>query len=471
MSFRKTFLKNIFISGGYAYLSQLVNFFASFITSRLLLPSDFGLVGLITVFSGFITVFSDSGLSMAVIRSRYENTYHRGLNSVAIIIGLVLCILTLLLVYPISLFYKNDTLILPAIAISFLFIIRSFYTIPMAVLQKRLQFSAAGKILFISTIAQTISTIILAWMGYKYWSLIWSQYVQAIIIYAMVYAKTSEKLLSFNKPVFVRSFQLAKKLIGSLIGFNVVNYWARNADNLLVGKYYGTNDLGIYNRGYLMLQLPLNLITGLFNTVLFPSLVKYKNEGGNVEGEYFFILKVLSVINLPIGFILIIFPEQFVRILWGNNWIGVASLLPYFGLMVMIQTLLSTFGNILVLQDKERVLMFTGWVSAGSLIVGIIYGATVSLIGVAAFYTFTFVVFVFPFQILYVSNKRLHFTSGFLNFWLPRILLAPLLWIAIYFSLHNFIYLLMLIWTVLIIYNIRSGFNKAYKRVLLQVRQ
>ena len=62
MSFQKKFFKNILISGGYNYLSQIVNFVASIIISRLLLPSDFGLINLITVFSGFINVFSDSGI-------------------------------------------------------------------------------------------------------------------------------------------------------------------------------------------------------------------------------------------------------------------------------------------------------------------------------------------------------------------------------------------------------------------------
>ena len=123
MSFKKNFFKNLLISGGYNYLSQLVTFVASFVTSRLLTPNDFGLVGLIAVFSGFITIFSDSGLSMAVIRSGYKQTYYRGLNFLSLVIGCMLCIAMIALIYPIAYFYQNSGIILPGIAIAFLFII------------------------------------------------------------------------------------------------------------------------------------------------------------------------------------------------------------------------------------------------------------------------------------------------------------------------------------------------------------
>src|SRR5690606_27975806 len=117
------------------------------------------------------------------------------------------------------------------------------------------------------------------------------------------------KFSVYALPYIKVSFRYTKSLIGSLIGFNLVNYWARNADNLLVGKLYGVNDLGIYNRAYSLLTLPLTLITGLMGTVLYPSLKKLKNDGGDIRVEYMYVLKVTRFLVFPVSFILLLFPH------------------------------------------------------------------------------------------------------------------------------------------------------------------
>ncbi len=469
MAFKRVFLKNLFVSGGFTYLTQSVVFLASFITSRLLSPQDYGLIGLITVFSGFISIFSDSGISLAVIRSPYRETYYRGLNMLAILIGVTLCLITIAVMYPVSLFYKKTDIIRPGIAISFLFIIKSFSVVPMAVLQRRFQFSLAGKILFVSTIAGTIATIIMAYAGLTYWSLIWSQYVSSLISFVILYRVLPNVFKKTRKTVLIKTLLLARMLIGSLIGFNVINYWARNTDNLVVGKYYSTSDLGIYNRAYMMLQLPLTLITGIFSSVLLPSLVKHKEEGGNVEEEYYFILKIISLLNLPVAIILLLFPEGFVKILWGENWIVVAKLLPYFGLLVMTQTLLSTLGNLMVVEQKERALMYAGWVGSVCLVAGIIFGAVISLTAIAAFYALAFIVLVLPFNIIYLMRNKLKFVTCIASFWVPKFILSLVLWIAIYNSFFLLLISVICLWTALVIWDARFELIRLRKLVFARI--
>ncbi len=459
MSFKKNFFKNLIVSGGYLYVSQLTVFFASFVTSRLLLPSDFGLVGLITVFSGFISIFSDSGISLAVIRTPYHNTFYRGLNAVSLWIGITLTVLTLILIYPIAAFYKNPQILAPGTVIAFLFIVRSFITVPMAVLQKNLQFARYGKILLISTLCGTVATIIMAYFGLRYWSLVLSQYVTALVNILLLHRQSLNYPLLVRKAVAIRSFTIARTVIGGLTGFNIINYWARNSDNLIVGKFYGAGDLGIYNRAYMMLQMPLNLISGLFTSVLFPSMVQFKNAGGNVEEEYYFILKIISLVNLPVALILIIFPEQFVTILWGKNWLAVASLLPYFGLLVMIQTLFFPMASMLVLEKKEKSLILTGWIASAFMIGGIIYGSTISLISIAAFYSLSYIVLVLPFNLLYNIKRNLHY-SGLISFWLPKAILCFIIWLGIYNHFNNIILVALLVWTIITLLNLKPAILK-----------
>jgi len=314
--------------------------------------------------------------------------------------------------YPISLFYKNSQLFWPTIVLSTTFLIRGLSLAQGALLAKQLKFGFIGKVTLICMVISVIITIILAYLGAAYWSLVIPQIFTAII--TAIYYEREVKLgfkifpLSYIKV----GFKHTKRLIGSVIGFNTINYWSRNTDNMLVGKMYGAADLGIYNRAYSLLILPLSLITGLFNTILFPSMKKLQTEGGDIESEYYFVLRVITFLSYPLVIIFILFPHQLVLLLWGKNWLQVAVLLPYFGLLIFTQTLSSTCGSLLILYKKEREFMISGWVGAFFLISAIVIGAFISLKAIAQFYSISFFLFVLSFTVYYTFVYSLKFNKA-----------------------------------------------------------
>ena len=262
---------------------------------------------------------------------------------------------------------------------------------------------------------------------------------------------------------------MTKSLITNVSGFNLINYWSRNADNLIIGKFYSSFDLGIYNRAYKMLQLSLNLITGLFGTVLYPSLKKYKSEGGSINKEYASILGVISIISFPIGAILMLIPNTFVRILWGENWMMVADLLPYFGILIIFQTLISTTGHIYILLEKEKTFMYVGVASAIILVSAIVIGSLYSVVVIAIIYTFSYIAFIVPIQ-LYVGFYR---TYGFslkylLKFWVPKLVIGFMLVISILFEQRLMLFGLLSIYLIHILYFQRNDLKKL--RELLTAR-
>jgi O-antigen/teichoic acid export membrane protein len=229
-------------------------------------------------------------------------------------------------------------------------------------------------------------------------------------------------------------FRHTKKLVSSVIGFSSINYWARNSDNMIVGKWYGPSDLGIYNRAYSLLMLPLNLITGLFNNILFPNLKKLQSRNGDIENEYYFVLNVIGCLTFPLTLLFVVFPKELVLILWGRDWARVADLLPYFGLLIFTQSLLSTSGHLLILYKKERAFMISGWISAFFLIGFIVMGATVSLEAIAQMYSLAFIVFVLLLNIFYIYIKSLGLRKGRVYaFWLPKMAFTLLIWLCLYF--------------------------------------
>ena len=172
-------------------------------------------------------------------------------------------------------------------------------------------------------------------------------------------------------------------------------------------------------------------------TVLYPSLKKLKSEGGNIQLEYMYVLKVTRFLVFPISFLLLIFPHELVSILWGERWLAVAPLLPYFGLLVFSQPLLSSVGNVLVLEGKEKTLMYSGWIGAVLTISTIGFGAFFSIKAIVQCYAIGFIVLVLPFNIYFVYYSALKFRfKELLKFWAPILLLSFIMWLCCFYSLN-----------------------------------
>jgi O-antigen/teichoic acid export membrane protein len=461
MSFKKTLLKNILVSGGYNYLSQAISFLSSIIVSRLLTPESYGFVGIIAVFTGFLSIFSDSGISLAVIRSNYQYTYYKSVETLALFVGTSLCLLTCLLAYPISLFFKNSALILPTIVMSLTFIFRSMTLVRGALIVKQMKFGWSGIITLKTTIFTVLGTILLAYSGAGFWSLVIPQTLAGLVTLLLQERKLKFGFHFYSKPYIAVALRQTRRTIGNLMAFNVVNYWSRNADNLLVGRIYGTGDLGIYARAYNLLVFPLALITGLIGNVLFPSLNKIKDSDEEVRKEYLFILKLIGFVSYPVAFVLLLFSDKLVFLLWGKAWMGVAALLPYFGLLLLSQSLLSTIGNILVLMRREEVLRISGWISAAVILSGIVYGASISLVAIAQFYSLVFIAVVLPYHLFFVYIKVLKFSPRTMfSFWGPNILFSLALWFTCYYHLELMKIILLILFLIVMIYNARNEVTK-----------
>jgi O-antigen/teichoic acid export membrane protein len=237
----------------------------------------------------------------------------------------------------------------------------------------------------------------------------------------------------FKLKYLIVGFKKAKGIIGNLTGFNLLNYWARNSDNLIIGRVFGTISLGIYDRAYKLLNLALNVMSGLFGKVLYPSLKELQNKGGDVNKEYMNTLGVISLLNFPVSVILIFFSRPLVLLLWGKSWINVAELLPYIGVLILLQALNSTTGNIFILRGKERILMLLGIPTNIVIILSIGAGAFFSMVHVLRFYALAFIIFDVPLVMYYGFKKSFGYdTKTILKFWLPKVILSASMVISIW---------------------------------------
>ncbi|MEN8229374.1 MAG: oligosaccharide flippase family protein [Bacteroidota bacterium] len=471
MSFRKNLFKNIIVLGGYTYTSQIIGFLATIILSRLLLPEEYGFVALITVFTGFVKTFSDAGLSFLIIRSDYGKLFQRVIHYLSFIIGVILFLLVALIAYPISLFYNDSALILPTLVMSLNFIFRSLITVPYGLLSKELRFNSLGSLELIGSVIEVLLMILLAYLGFSYWALIIPALIGSIVRIFMYYDKTRLKFKIYKRKYLIAGFRKSKSIIGNLSGFTLLNYWARNSDNLIIGKVYGADSLGIYNRAYRLLTMVTGIMTGLFGKVLYPSLKDLMSKGGNVNKEYMNLLGIISLINYPIAVLLIFFSEPLVILLWSERWILVAELLPYIGVLLLTQTLNSTTGNIFILYSKEKIMFRLGIPINIVLIAAIATGAVFSYVHVLRFYALAFVLVNLP-LVMHIGFRR---SFGFemkeiISFWLPKIALSALMIVSIWMEYIWFTIALAAIYLVHLIIRQREDIANGYNLLIRKLR-
>jgi O-antigen/teichoic acid export membrane protein len=466
MSFRKTTFTNIFQIARFTYVGDLISFLASIILARLLMPEEYGFVAIILVFTNFANILAGVGLGAEIIRSPYKYTFHKSMLNLSFYIGLGLCFSIMVLAYPIAMFYSNSELIIPTIFIGLKFISKSMNSVYGSLLLKNGEYSYVGKLELYNAIIANILMIIMAYLGFSYWSLIIPYFVSDIykLIASAKKVKLTFKLYSFSYTRI--AFKKSKSIISSILGVRVISYWGRNLDNLLVGKYFGEASLGLYNRGYRFLGLTDKLINNLFGSVLYPNLQKLKEDNGNVFKEYLFFVGVVSLLVFPIGAVLILIPEFLVSVLWGPNWIDVAQYLPYFGMVIFAYSTKSNIETLFKVFLKDRLLFKFGIINSLSSVSAIIVGCFHSPLMIAKLLAFVQIIVVLPVAVYFVFWQKMKISFKLVNsFYLIRILTLSGTLIFLWLDIVYLKWLTVSFYLIFILWEMRTNFSRALSLV------
>lgn len=169
-----------------------------------------------------------------------------------------------------------------------------------------------------------------------------------------------------------------------LFGFNLVNYFARNLDNLLIGKYMGAAQLGYYDKSYKLMLYPVNNLTHVITPVLHPILSEHQNDKAYIYDKYRQVVKVLSLLGAFITPFFWFASEEIIPILYGKQWLPAIPCLQWMALAMWAQMILSSAGTIFQSLGDTRRLLWSGSMNAIMVVVFIIAGlAEGSIVAVA----------------------------------------------------------------------------------------
>jgi polysaccharide transporter, PST family len=400
--------KNIVITGTAQVWRLVTGLLLTVVTTRLLTPSDFGILAMVATATALITLVKDLGISQAIVQ---RDTISPGqINSLfwtSIAASIVFALLLGASAPLIARFYAEPRVELLTIAFAALVLISGPQAVPSALLNRASHFNK----LAIIDIASATTALAIGVAGALFWRSYWALYASAAS--ATLVSGIGFWLASKYRPGAAHFDSHTGQMLrfGSHIsGFNLVNYLSRNSDNILIGRFLGGDQLGLYDRAYRLLLFPINQIHGPIGQVLVPLLSRIQSDPVKYRSTYTESASLIMIAMQPgILFAIICAPELFELVL-GSQWIAAAPIFQWLGIVALHQVMTSTVGWLFLSQGRGSDLFRTGayvaMFAVASFVIGLPWGA----LGVAVSYTIANYTVLIP--LVWISTGRRGPVSG-----------------------------------------------------------
>jgi teichuronic acid exporter len=365
-------LKGIFYTAIAKYSGVLISLVIGAILARLLTPEEFGIVALVFVFVTFFNLLGNFGLGPAIVqRKDLSSRDIRSIFSFSLLLAIILSLAFYLSAGWIANFY-NEPVLIPIVRILSLSILFNVLRIvPGALFVKKLEFKKIGIINLSVQLLSGIITIILAYSDFGYFALVYKSVLDGVFLFGIYY------ILNPIRPVIQIIISPIKKIASFSIyqfGFNFINYFSRNLDNILIGKYLGNSALGYYNKSYGLMMLPVGNLTNVITPVLHPVLSNHQDDKPYIYRAYIRVIKILAMIGFPLSVYLYFAAPELIMVIYGSQWRESVPVFQILAFTIGFQICLSSSGSIFQAIDRTDLLFLSGGISACLMISGITYG-------------------------------------------------------------------------------------------------
>ena len=332
------------INGAAKYSTVILNILFTAVLARILSPEDYGIVAITAVFTVFFGLFADVGLGAGVIQNQKltkENIDE--IFSFNTFLAVVLALLFCLAAGPIASFYNIPVLKPICCLLSIALFFNTMNSIPNAVLMKQQKFMLVGMRTIFVCLFTGIITIILAFCGLKYYALVLQSIISAFLIF--VWNMVSTKL-RFTLKIHRASFAGIKSYSFWQFLDKFVNYFSRNTDHFLIGKFLGQVPLGYYDKSYKLMLYPVQNFTHVISPVMHPILAVHQDDRDYIYRKYLKVMKVLSLFGIYITVLCFFCSREAILIVFGRNWTESVSCFQILSLAIWAQMTTSSTGAI-----------------------------------------------------------------------------------------------------------------------------
>jgi O-antigen/teichoic acid export membrane protein len=375
-------------------VGQIVQFAITATLARLLLPADFGLVAMLAVFTGFAAIFVDLGLAAALVQRKEVEERHLSSAFWVNIGGGVLMAATISSLSPaIAAFYGEPRLVALTVVASASFVIGATSIVQSALLKRTLNFRRLAIVDVTATAVGGIIAVGVAVAGLGVWSLVLSALAATAVRSSMLWFSTDWRPKRIIDRAAVRDLW---RFSSHLLGFMMLNYWSANADNLLIGRFIGVRQLGIYSRAFSVMMLPISQIAGAATGVMFPALSGIQDDRGRVKAGYLRATRLIAIVAFPTFTGLIVVADRFIVAAYGDRWSAAVPLLRILCVAGLVRMMVATGSWIYQSQGRTDWMLRWGVVNCAATLIAFGVGLHWGMLGVTIAFAISSVLLAYP---------------------------------------------------------------------------
>lgn len=322
------------------------------VLSRLLPPTDFGLLAMVTAVTGFALTLKDGGLGYATVqKSEINHDQISVLFWVNALIGLGLALLIACSAPMIAWFYHEPRLQPVTLAMAIPFVFSGLSIQHQALLRRQMRFRALAVIQVTSLLAGVLTAIISAWRGAGYWSLVTLPVVQAIVDTLLTW------FFSGWVPGLPQRRTGAREMLafgGNLTAASSLGYLGVNLDKILIGSSLGPMILGLYERSFRLFMLPVSQINVPVSAVAVPALSRIVQEPARYRLAYLETVEKILVFVCPVVTLSIVCSDWIILLTMGEQWGEAATIFSTLAIAALVLPLWNSTGWLFVSQGRMR---------------------------------------------------------------------------------------------------------------------
>ncbi len=441
-SLRKKTIKGTFWSAADSFLGQGVTFLVGIVLARLLSPEEYGLIGIVTIFTTIMLAVVDGGFSQALIRKLNvtEDDY-----STLFIVNMIMSVLMYALLFAgspaIAGFFEKPQLVGLCRVMGLLLIFQALSIVQYTILSRNIDFKTKTKASVIAAVLSGVIGVSMACMGYGVWALVAQQLSKQLIFSICLWLLNKWwPKMKFSVESFKYMWGFGWKLLLSVLLNNIWNQLYQT----VVGKFYSPATLGQYSRSKEYAMIFSSNLTSIVQRVSYPVLSQVQEDKTRMVGAYRRVIKttmfVTAVIMISMGAV----AEPLIYCLIGSQWYVAATFLPLICISMSLYPLHAINLNMLQVQNRTDIFLYLEIIkkviAIGPICIGIFVDIYWMLIG-------TIVTGIIAFFLnSYYTGKKLNYTS-----WMQLKDIAPSYGIAflIALSVYFFKYLPLSYWLIL----------------------
>jgi PST family polysaccharide transporter len=389
-------------TGGAQVIRALSTIVTTIIVARILSPDDFGVLAMSAPVLAFVQLFQDLGFSAATIQTKNLRAEQSStLFWVNVAASVALATLLIIVSPAVAAFYGDERVGHVTAASAAMVFLGSFAIQHTALLTRHMRFRQIAAIVIFSALANTAVTILLAWYLGNYWALFLGTLGGTIVQLVLTW-KASQW-----RPASCAPWGETRSLIGFggyVAAFDLLNFLNRNADSILLGRFWGAAPLGLYERSQKLMLAPLQLVNSPLTRVMLPLLSRLREDPDRYREAYLFALRGLLLATVPPAAVAIAASDSVIVVLLGPAWRSAAPIFFWLAFATLYQPLGNSMAWLFLSSGRAKAYAQWGLLSSVITVSSFAIGVRWGPVGVAMAYVIGGVILRVP-ALLYWAPK------------------------------------------------------------------